>query len=197
MTLRKPLAWFLPLPSAPRGDRRRPLPAPALECLERRELKDGGISLIGSTVDIAGSAGQNTVVVSYTDPSNSVVSVSWNNLTVDYLRSQVTSIVFTGQNSFNSFYNFTNIASTASGGNGENVFYGGTGADTFAGGDGVNVFWGNGTHDSLTGGNGTNIFFVAPDASDTLVGGNGTNIFIGVVGGNDSISVGKGVNLFE
>jgi Ca2+-binding RTX toxin-like protein len=197
MTLHSLIVRLFPLPSTFRGSRGRRRPAPGLERLEGRELKDGGISLIGGTIDIAGSAGQNTVVVSYTDSSHSTVSVSWNNLTVDYQRSQVTSILFTGQNTFNSFYNYTDVASTASGGNGENVFYGGTGADTFLGGDGVNVFWGNGTHDTLIGGNGTNIFFVAPSASDTLVGGNGTNIFNGVVGGNDSVSVGAGFNLFE
>ena len=197
MTPHRLIVRSIPPPSVVRSSRRRPRAILGVERLESREVKDAGIALVAGAIDIAGASSQNTVVVSYTDSSQTAISVTWNNTTVAYPRAQVTSILFTGQGGFNSFYNFTNIASTATGGNGVNLFYGGTGADTFTGGDGLNLFWGNGTNDTLIGGNGTNIFTVAPSASDTLVGGNGVNIFMGVAGGNDSVTVGTGFNLLD
>jgi hypothetical protein len=149
---------------------------PRLDALESRELKDGGISLISGTIEIGGTDGTNSVVVSYTDPSHGTLAVTWNGTTATFDRAAVTGIDFEGQDGFfDSFCNLTDVSSAARGGDGLNVFYGGTGANTLVGGDGVNIFWGNG-------------------AFDTLAGGDGTNIFYGV-GGDDTVSVGRGFNL--
>jgi Ca2+-binding RTX toxin-like protein len=177
-------------------ERRRHL-SPRLETLEGRELKDGGISMIGGVVDIAGATNAaNSVTISYTDSSHSVVAVTWNNTTVDFNRGAVNAIDFEGQGGYyDTFYNFTDVGATARGGDGTNVFYGGTGSNTFSGGNGYNIFWSNGTNDTLTGGNGTNIFF-AGTGNDTLTGGNGTNIFYGVTA-NDSVTVGSGFSFIQ
>jgi Ca2+-binding RTX toxin-like protein len=147
---------------------------PCLDALEGRELKDGGISLIGNMVNITGAAAQNTVVISYTDSSHAVVAVSFNNTTVDYNHADVTSIHFVGQDGPNLLENLTDIATYAKGGDGFNDFLGSSGHDTFIGGDGTN-------------------FFIGAGGNDTLVGGKGVNFFFNVTG-NDSVTVGNGMN---
>jgi Ca2+-binding RTX toxin-like protein len=159
-----------------RSSRRQRQCRPCLDELEGRELKDGGISLVAGTVSIVGTAAQNAVFISYTDASHSVVSVTYNNTTVDFNHADVSGINFQGQSGvFDLLQNVTDIATTAQGGNGVNAFLGLSGHDTFTGGDGFNIF-------TVAGGN------------DTLVGGNGTNLFVGV-GGNDSVTVGNGLNI--
>jgi hypothetical protein len=166
-------SWFGTRPR----DRRRPRPLrPRLDVLEGRELKDGGISLVAGTVMIEGTAAQNTVIISYTDPTHNVVAVTWNTTTVTFDHVNVSGIRFDGQGGgFNFLDNLTDIATTAHGGNGINYFLGAGGDNTFIGGDGFNFFMVTGGH-------------------DTLVGGNGTNYFLGV-GSDDTVTVGSGLNL--
>jgi hypothetical protein len=148
---------------------------PGVDRLEGRELKDGGISLIAGTIQIEGTVADDSVIVSYPNPSHDIVEVTWNNTTVDFSRADVSGIRFDGQDGFNLFDNLTDIASTALGNDGTNLFVGASGNDTFIGGDGFNYFW------------------VAP-GHNTLAGGNGINIFLGV-NDDDSVTVGSGFNL--
>jgi hypothetical protein len=111
-----------------------------------RELKDGGIPLIGHSVNSAGTAAQNTVVISDTDSSHAVVAVSFNNTTVDYDHADVTSIHFEGQDGFNFLESLTDIATYAKGGN-----------DTLVVGNGLNLFFNVTGNDSVTVGSGMNI----------------------------------------
>jgi hypothetical protein len=177
MTLDKRIGGWL---GARLGTQRRGRPPgrqcrPCLDRLEGRELKDGGISLVAGTINIAGAASQNVVFITYNDPTHNIVNVSWNGTTTAFNHADVSGVHFVGQDGFNLLENFTDIATVAQGGNGFNDFQGASGHDTFIGGDGLNFFWVAGGH-------------------DTLVGGNGTNIFLGT-GGNDSIQVGTGLNL--
>src|SRR5690242_387014 len=76
---------------------------PSIDGLEGRELKDGGISLIAGTIQIEGTVADDSVIVSYADPSHNIVAVTWNNTTVDFQRSDVSGVRFDGQDGFNLF----------------------------------------------------------------------------------------------
>ena len=148
--------------------------APRYQSLEKRNLL-AGISLSGSTLQIFGTDGADTSVVSQS--GSTIVATLTNFDSRSYPTSSVTSIVFVGSNGNDRFTNGTSVRSSA---------FGGTGDDLLIGGSGNDFLNGNSGRDDLRGGAG----------DDTLLGGGGGigSEQLNGNAGNDSIFGGTGAN---
>lgn len=137
---------------------------PSVDGLETRALLTGGsVTLSGGLVTVLPNtaASQNTVVVQYQKVgSKTMLDVQLNGVNHDFALGSIGTVYFngTGTASNETITNKTGVYMAAYGGSGNNVFTGGSGADTFVGGSGKNTFNAGTGFDTLSGGTGTNVF---------------------------------------
>jgi hypothetical protein len=130
-----------------------------------------GITFGRGIVTITGGSGNDVSSVTYSYRS---VVVKRGNYTETYTATDVSKIIFYGNDGDDQFTNSTSIPCEAYGNDGNDVLYGGSGDDFLVGGLGQDVLKGEGGSDTIWGSGG----------SDWLYGGEGADLIKGH-GGND------------
>jgi Ca2+-binding RTX toxin-like protein len=170
-----------------------------VEALERRDVLSHHIALNPATgvVNIYGEESDDRVTVSLdargtsstADDQVVVVFFHLGHSQIErYNRSQVTKLIFQGEEGTDVFLNNTSISAEADGGTGNDVLRGGAGNDTLEGGAGIDKLYGNDGHDKLYGG----------ADRDVLEGGAGTDTLDGGYDGKaDVLRGGLGADVFR
>jgi Ca2+-binding RTX toxin-like protein len=175
--------------------RRAPRARPRLDRLEDRCTPTA--TLVGTTLTIAGTAGNDNVLVSRLRVAGvdtiRVREVAGTTTTrTDFAASSVTAIDFDGAAGNDRLVSLVSLATTADGGEGNDFLSTAGGADTLNGGPGNDALHGGRGGDTINGDDGNDVLVAGLDREvNTLTGGLGRDTLIGSLG-NDVLNAGTG-----
>src|SRR5262245_28115893 len=149
-----------------------------LESLERRDVPATTVMLVGTTVEIRGTDGPESVAVQESGKDLVVLVAEGVQLTTyTFVASAVTLIDYQGFGGDDLFGNTTPIDVVADGGDGNDALTGGRGADTLNGGNGNDLLVGGAGSDVINGGDGDD-FLQGNNGKNQMTGGAGQDTFV-------------------
>ncbi len=164
----------------------------AVENLEDRRLMAASIDLLGSTVEINGTDGNDIAYVRYVGSQLEAVVIPHadysQRMTSTFNVADVHKVLMRGFSGNDSLYNYTNIDSEIYGGRGDDYLRGGNGNDTIMGLQDEDVIFGYGGNDLL---HGDNDYVRHWGEDDRIYGGDGDDTIYGE-GGDDLLRGGNG-----
>jgi hypothetical protein len=186
-----------------------------MDYLEQRQLLSAsGAVLSGGNLNITGTSGNDNIVVQLAPGNPSQLQVTLNNVSTNFIISQIKQINISDGNGNDSvaINGAVNIKASINAGNGNDTLRGSTyGYDTITAGNGNDLLLANGPHDSLKAGSGRDTLTGSSAGYDTLVAGSGNDVITSAGtknvlnggsgydtlsgGSGDMISTGSGLDL--